>query len=72
VTAAEQYQAGLTATSHEAALANLSYDNAREVAQIWGSDEDTELVWCHRPELARALDNLAESFPEPTQPKDIA
>ena len=64
---AEQYQAGLDTTRHAATAASTSYIIAREIVRIWESDEDTELVWRHRPELARALNALAESFPKPTQ-----
>jgi hypothetical protein len=68
MTAAEQYQAGLNTTRHEATAANTSYDHAREVAHLWRDDARFRLARVAMPpEFIRALDALAESFPEPNQ-----
>jgi hypothetical protein len=67
MTAAEQYQAGLNTTRHAAAAANTSYDHARTVAQLWREANGTVYDTTDDNPLWKALDKLAESFPEPTQ-----
>jgi hypothetical protein len=70
MTAAEQYQTNIDTTRHAATAANTSYDNARQVAQLWRAIRANEALTraiLTPPALKDALDALAESFPQPTQ-----